>query len=237
MAGTECYKCEVEIDDENYFECDGCTTTFHLKCVGISKQEYNAREKSKRMRLLCDDCNTNSSLSNIERNVATIMKYIHKFDLLFQNRKLEHAKLESTIMHHAGETKSALQEMRNEIKVITECLNGTIENTNHVSPACTNVGAVKSAILPTVCVKPKNGKQLCEATLQRVKENIVGSEALVRDTQNIRGGGIVISCVNAADTVKMKQLIDSNIGNEYDTNLPEIKKTQSKNIKNQCEYD
>lgn len=43
--------------------------------------------------------------------------------------------------------------------------------------------------------------------------------------------GIVISCVNAADTVKMKQLIDGNIGNEYDTILPEIKKPRAKILK------
>lgn len=51
---------------------------------------------------------------------------------------------------------------------------------------------------------------------------------LVRDTQNIRGGGIVISCANAADTMKVKQLFDKNDQNEYDVHLPEIKKPRVK---------
>lgn len=225
MGDVVCFKCEGDIEaDENYFECDACTTTFHLKCVGVTKQEYNAREKSNRMRLLCDECNLNNPMSIVERNVSTLLKYIHKLDLVLQNQVLAISNNADTMKR----MEEQINTMRNEIKSISVRDERTNDNTNQRPTAHSFAEVLRSSILPTVVIKPKQDKQKCEATLQRVRENIVGSELLVRDTKNIRGGGIVISCANAADTMKMKQLIDQNIGNDYDVCLPEIKKPRVK---------
>lgn len=225
MGDIVCFKCEGDIEaDENYFECDACTTTFHLKCVGVTKQEYNAREKSNRMRLLCDECNLNNPMSIVERNVNTLLKYIHKLDLVLQNQVLAISSNAETLKR----MEEQMNMMHKEIKTITVREARKSDNTNQMPTTRTFADVLRSSILPTVVIKPKIDNEKCEATLQRVKENIVGSEALVRDTKNIRGGGIVISCANAVDTMKMKQLIDHNIGNDYDVCLPEIKKPRVK---------
>lgn len=51
---------------------------------------------------------------------------------------------------------------------------------------------------------------------------------MMRDTRNIRGGGILISSVNANATIKIKQLIEENVGNEYAIQLPPIKNPRVK---------
>lgn len=75
---SACYTCNIEFgDDEPFFECDSCTTVFHLKCAGITKQEFNAREKSKRMSILCNDCNACDPTNLINRNMNTVLNFLY----------------------------------------------------------------------------------------------------------------------------------------------------------------
>lgn len=93
MADLICYKCGDEIGDE-CFECDGCTLAYHLPCAGVTKQEYKTREKSERMRLMCDDCSLNDPLSNVIKNTLTMMKFIYENDAQTQNIILSNTKME-----------------------------------------------------------------------------------------------------------------------------------------------
>lgn len=229
MSNNECFKCEVEfVEDEKNFECDGCSTTWHLKCAGITKQESNAREKSNRIRLLCDDCNSADPMNVISNNVKTLLKFIYKIDMTLQKQVMASANFEKSISSNTDEIRRIGEQvnmMKNETPVITV----QKENTNHKPTANSFVNVVRqTSVLPTVVIQPKDNKQTCEATTKIVKECIGTSSMLVRNTQNIRGGGVVLSCANANDTMKMKQIIDSSTGGEYDVRLPEIKKPRVK---------
>lgn len=237
MADIVCSTCQLVInDDVNYFECDGCTTTFHLNCGGIKKQEYNAREKSTRIRLLCDECNSNDTLNIAERNIRTLLKFISKFDVTLQEQKLNMNKMELTIASNTEEMRQMKEEIsawRKDAPTQFVALNGGKDREENETmtqrPSPLNLGNGScSTILPTVVVKPKNDNQGCEATLQKIRQKLAGSDVSVRDTHNIRGGGIVISCSNAGDTLKMKQLIESNNGDDMDVRLPEIQKPRVK---------
>lgn len=52
-------------------------------------------------------------------------------------------------------------------------------NNNKTVTVLTDGVVSKSTILPEVVVKPKNDKQRCEVTLQRVKENMAGSDVFI----------------------------------------------------------
>lgn len=229
MSVNKCFKCEIEFeDDERSFECDGCSATWHLKCAGITKQEANIRDKSNRIRLLCDDCNTTDPIGIIANNVKTMMKFIYKIDMTLQNQVMTSANIEDTLTKNTEEIKrieTVINIMKNEVITVAQA------NTNHSSPTntSTTVNMVRQpGILPAVVVKPKNDKQTCEATMQKIKQCIGTSGTIVRNTQNIRSGGVVLSCANAGETMKMKQLICDKTGDEYEVLLPSIKRPRVK---------
>lgn len=211
----KCFKCEIEFeDDERNFECDGCSATWHLKCAGITKQEANARDKNNRIRLLCDDCNSTDPINVIANNVKTMMKFIYKIDMNLQKQVITSVNIEDTLTKNTEVIKrieTVINNMKNEV------INVGQASTNHSSPTntCVAVNTVRqSSILPAVVIKPKNDKQTCEATMQKIKQCIGATGMIVRNTQNIRSGGVVLSCANAGETMRMKQLIHDKTGNE-----------------------
>lgn len=47
---AKCGGCDKEISKTaSFYECDGCTSKFHLKCDGVSKDDFNARKGSTRL--------------------------------------------------------------------------------------------------------------------------------------------------------------------------------------------
>lgn len=93
--------------------------------------------------------------------------------------------------------------------------------------------ALKSkTIKPVVVIKPKE-KQQCKKTLDEITNKIKSNEVNVCNTRSIRDGGIVLSCTDANETVKMKQLIEMNFGENYNVELPKINKPRIR-ISNIC---
>lgn len=226
MSTAECYKCKIEFgEEEKYFECDGCSATWHLKCAGVTKQEANARDKSNRIRLLCDECNTTDPINVVANNMKTVLKFVYKMDMTLQQQVVANADFKKTITTHTEEIKR-MEEKINMLKCDVPVLTIGNENANRMMPASASTSVMRrSNILPSVVIRPINNEQTCEATLKKVRECIgaTDSDMLVRNTQNIRGGGVVLSCANACDTMKVKQLVYDNAANEYDVRLPEIK--------------
>lgn len=67
----DCNICKREIEDDEYYECDGCTKTYHIKCDSVTKKEIATRQKSARSKLFCKICI--KSTGNIQ--VKTLKQY------------------------------------------------------------------------------------------------------------------------------------------------------------------
>lgn len=232
MAAS-CYTCNIEFgDDEGFFECDGCTTTFHLKCAGITRKEYTAREKSNRMSLLCNDCNACDPTNLINRNMNTVLKFLYKVDLTLQPQSQSWASLETSLSNHSRKLNSIEEQMnimQQQLQVIGSASKSHETTTaDHEAPATAHVlvsAPVLPSVLPTVMVKPKRDSQSRDDMMKRVKESIVGSERLVHDTHFTRGGVFIISFLNATDTMAIQNMIRVKIG---DVSLPDIKEPRVK---------
>lgn len=61
----------------------------------------------------------------------------------------------------------------------------------------------------------------------------------VCNTRNIKDGGVVLSCENSSDTMKVKQIVEASYGKNYDVRLPEVKKPRVRitNISDQIDED
>lgn len=82
-----CYKCEKEVKDEDdYAECDGCDSLFHLKCCGVTKKEAKAREKSKCLKLYCPEC-FKAKNEGTPAKLKEILGLLYKIDLCTQEQK------------------------------------------------------------------------------------------------------------------------------------------------------
>lgn len=158
--------------------------------------------------------------------------------MTLQQQSQSWASLEMSLSNHSCKLKSIEEQMNSMQQQLQLQVTGCAKSheppaANHEAPAMTNisVGArVLPSVLPTVVVKLKRDGQSRDDTVKRVKESIVGSERLVHDSHCNRNGDLVISCVNATDTIAVKNMIRDRIGDEFDVSLPEIKKPRAKII-------
>lgn len=211
-----CYKCNTGFECvEDEFECDSCISIFHLKCAGVTKTEYNARNRGKNLRLFCTDC-IEKKENGIEGNVNKILKFIYKLDVSNQEDK--------SIIKKNGElmtliAKKMINVEKNYDK-LGEKMTNVIENSKTTSYAdIVKEGRVK----PVVVIKPKN-QQTSKKTMEEIINNISKSDVNICNTRNSHNGSIVFSCASATDTMKVKQVIGDKLGDCYDVHLPEIKK-------------
>lgn len=205
-----CSMCNELIDsDENVFECDGCTKSFHLKCGGATKKDNSARKISKSLRLYCTVCVTNPA-ECLAENVKTIMKFVHKIDLFNQNQTQINAKVNDVMSNTA--------EKINEMSEKLESLDYSDSKTIPSKPT----RAVKTNINPVVVVKPKE-KQDSKKTVEDVRKKIE-KNVKVCNARNIKDGGIVLSCENSNDTMKVKKIVEESYGKNYEVRLPATKK-------------
>lgn len=213
-----CYRCEKKIvDDDEAFECDGCCYTYHIKCEKVPKKEHNTRLTSNCLRLFCDKCITSPTDISAE-NIKMIKKFMFKFDVynqnMFQRKGYEDDKINSIIakMNEMSENISKLQNLCEQTN--------TDENKNAQSYARV---VKQSNVKPVVVIKPKDKKKSKE-TLADITKKIDVKDVDVCNTRNTKNGGIVLSCKNSTETVKMKQLMENKFGDSYEVILPKIKR-------------
>lgn len=210
---TPCSICkEVLDDDDNVFECDGCSVSVHLKCGGATKKDYAARKNSKSLRMFCTLCISNPAAC-VADNVKTIMKFVLKIDLFNQKQIETNARV--------NDISSNTVEKVNEIGDKIESIGSVDSNSGTSKPSYAK--AVKSKINPVVVVKPKE-KQACKKTVEEIRQKVDGKSIRVRNTRNIKDGGIVLSCENDSDTMKLKKIVEASYGQNYEVRLPEVKK-------------
>lgn len=217
----KCPECGNEMDDNNdVFECDGCASHFHLKCGGTNKTEVKARKNSKCLRMYCSHC-VNNPANCVAENVKMVMKMVFKLDLFNQKQVENQVKMEDSITHSS--------ERLADIKGQIDLLHKKSEENNNNGTAKRQIYAnvVKSsapAIKPAVIVRPKDTQQKCEKTYDDITGNIDDKEVNVCNIRHVRNGGVLLSCNNTNDTMKVKQLVESKFGENYDVQLPTIKK-------------
>lgn len=209
---SPCSVCREEIeDDDDSFECDGCSVTLHLKCGGATKKDKMAREKSKCLRVYCTICISNPAAC-VADNVKTIMKFVHKIDLFNQKQVETNAKVNDILVNTI--------EKMNEIGDKVESLGSTDPKS---SASKQSSKAVKTKVNPVVVVKPKE-KQASKKTVEEIRNKVDGKNIKVCNARSIKDGGIVLSCENSNDTMKVKQIVEESYGANYDVRLPEAKK-------------
>lgn len=213
-----CYKCKKEImDDDDAFECDGCCYTYHIKCEKVSKKEHNIRVLSNCLRLFCDKCFASPSDISAE-NIKMIKKFMFKFDVYNQNMIQRKSNEDDKINKIIAKMNEMYEEI-SELKQKHEQANTDGKNTQSYA----NV-LKRESVKPVVVIKPKDNKQKSKETLADIIKKIDAKDVDVCNTRNSKNGGIVLSCKNSIETMKMKQLMEKNFGDNYEVILPKIKR-------------
>lgn len=215
-----CYICKKEIEKEeeasaDYTECDSCVRFFHYKCAGTKTKERDARNGSKCLRLFCRICMEESE-GTIER-MKEMTKLLYKLDLHNQQQIVAKQAENETIATISSQLKAL------EAKV-TKLETGSAKQTSSSTHTHTYANAVKRGnVQPAVVIKPKKKQQNSKKTFSEISENVNNANVDVCGSRNVRGGGIVLRCNNAADTMKVKQLVNDKFGDSYEVLLPKIK--------------
>lgn len=208
IIGLTCHKCGVD-GVRDYGECDSCDGAFCLDCLEARKVDITSREKSKCLRLYCQDCCENK----IDR-LKEISKLLYKLDFFNQQQKETQAKNDDV-----------MQSFKRQLNTLESKMNALETGGKNSVPIKTKsyANAVKQNIMkPAVIVKPKN-KQESKKTREEICNKVDKSMVNVCGTSNTRNGGIVLRCENADETDKVKKLFDEKLGDNYDVVLPKAK--------------
>lgn len=220
-----CSVCNEELEsDDNVFECDGCTTSFHLRCGGATKKDAEARKKSKCLRLYCTLCVANPAMC-VAENVKTVMKFVHKIDL-FNQKQVE---INTKVNDILSNTAEKVNEMSEKLE--------SFGSSDSKSAQSKSSRATKTNVNPVVVVKPKE-KQASKKTVEEIRKK-VDKNVKVCNARNIKDGGVVLSCENSNDTMKVKKIVEDSYGANYEVSLPEAKKPRVRitNVSDQIEKD
>lgn len=220
-----CFLCEKSIDDDTenneptFAECDECENNFHPKCFKASVKDLKARKGSKCLRLFCPLC-VQLKDNSASQKFNELLKWVQKLDLFNQVRIPQ-------IEANNEFIKSMASKIDNVEKLITS--NGpraSVSNNNNIGrqnaqPSYASI-AKKTSVKPAVVIKPK-AKQDSKKTLEAVTTNIDKKSVNVCGTRSVRDGGVVLRCVDAKETMKVKQLVSEKLGDGYEVILPKIK--------------
>lgn len=220
-----CSVCGEPLDDnDNVFECDGCTTSFHLRCGGATKKDNTARANSKSLRINCTLCMANPATCLAE-NVKTIMKFVFKIDL-FNQKQVE---INTKVNNMMSNTADKMNEISEKLESLGSSeLKSAESNTKKFA---------KTNVNPVVVVKSKE-KQPSKKTVDEIRKK-VDKKVKVCNARNIKDGGVVLSCENNNDTMKVFSLVEESYGESYEVRLPEEKKprVRIKNISDKIEKE
>lgn len=206
-----CYKCEKDIEEEDdYAECDGCDSLFHLKCAGITKKEANARKNSKCLKLYCPECFKAKGEATPEK-LKEILGLLYKMDMCMQQQITSN--LPSSI-------ERKLNELDKKITANKVVASGNTANSS-AKPAYANI-VKNGTVKPAIVIKPKL-KQTSTKTFEEITKKIDKNDLNVCGTRSARDGGVVLRCVNSTETLKAKQMVNEKLGPNYEVIVPKMK--------------
>lgn len=211
-----CYSCEQEINEEEevgdtFAECDTCVRYFHLKCNNTTKKEVTARKGSKCLRLLCSFCIGDSDVGTKLKDITNML---FKLDLFNQQQIVAKQQENDTISAIAKNIKAL------EAKV-SKLESGNEVRSSQQTHTYANV-VKRNNINPAVVVKPKNKQQQAKKTFDDITTNVQSAMDVV-GTRKMKDGGIVLRCNNTKDTMKVKQIVNEKLGDDYEVVVPKVK--------------
>lgn len=202
----ECNSCNEDIEDNDYFECDGCVKKYHINCdKEIRKTDLSARKSSKRLKLLCKSCiESNESVQG--QNVEMILRFIQKMDMVQQTQE----KTQTQIVYDIERMRDTLEIMMKKMKSVNES-NASVSYAEAVKNVNVNM---------PVIVKPVEKNQNSLATMDVIKKNIGFKEIRANGLKKTKDGGIAINCSSQAESLKIKELVKNKVGDKYSVEIP-----------------
>lgn len=203
----ECEICKEKINDNEFFECDGCVKKIHSKCDGVKKKELLARRESTRLKIFCSECLKAPNEIQGE-NVKTVLKFVHKIDYFSQVQEKQQAQ----IAYDVERIKDQLNMFNKKISEI----NSNETKSTDVSYA----DIVKKTKKLPVIIMPKETKQTSNVTIEEIKNKVSYKEVKVNGITKMRNGGIAINCDSQTESIKIKELVQRKIGEKYTLEVP-----------------
>lgn len=140
------------------------------------------------------------------------MKFVHKIDLFNQKQVETNARVNDIL--------TSTVEKVNEIGDKFESLGSDPKSGTSKQ---THTKAVKTKVNPVVVVKPKE-KQASKKTVEEIREKVDAKNIKVCNARSIKDGGVVLSCENSSDTMKVKKIVEESYGANYEVRLPKARK-------------
>lgn len=223
MVHVPCDKCKQDIvDDNDKFNCDACSSSFHLACDTVKRGDVSARLKSKNLKLYCTRCMSSKlDIANAEK-LSIIYKYVTKIDEQTQRQvaiQAESADKLNGIIAEAAVVRGKIDEVKESI-VARPIVNKDQQ--------VTFANIVRAAAKPTVMIKPKSGEQDASITSADIRKQINSREVDACGIRKLHGGGLAVRCETNAASLKMKSIIERKFGDKYDVQLPSMLKPRVK---------
>ena len=208
---TICYKCEKDIkEEEDYCECDGCNSLFHLRCINVTKTEAKAHKNSKCLKLYCPECFKAKSEGTAEK-LKEVLALLYKMDCCIQQQKTSTIEQKIAALDVKITANNATQRTQNTVLQSSKPTHATYANVVN-----------KANVKPSIVIKPKI-KQTCAKTFDDITKKINKNDLSVCDTRNSRDGVVILRCNKKSDTLKAKQVVNEKLGSNYDVILPKVK--------------
>ncbi|XP_055306893.1 uncharacterized protein LOC129571155 [Sitodiplosis mosellana] len=172
--------------------------------------------------------------NSTDEKLKTIMKMLYKLDVFNQEQK-----------PHIAINNESISSLSSKLNVISSKLDsvsssgsnssnssGSNNNSNNNNNATSDTSrqtansyasvAKKGNVKPAVVIRPKN-RQDSKKTFEDITKNVERDAVNVCGTRNVKDGGIVLRCVNATETMKVKQIVSEKLGDDYEVVLPKVK--------------
>lgn len=175
-----CSECAIDFEEKEeeegtIFQCDICESSFHAKCVGVTKTDIKSRNKSKSLRLLCPDCIVSSD-NMFHKKIHELVKIAYKIDMSCQQSKETEHSNNSTLVAMSKLLNALVEKVdqidKKIISIDSKLQTNTTSSTNGMPVKTTYANVVSSKpVKPTVVIKPKQ-KQNSKKTLEELKNNV-----------------------------------------------------------------
>lgn len=204
-------------EEEEQFQCDICDSAYHRKCGAVKKSEIAARKGSKALKLLCPSC-ADAADSLIEKKMNDLLKLAYKIDLCVQQQK----EITESNKSLVGSIALAVKSINEKVEIMDKKIDAKIDPTKiQCSASYASVVSAKP-VKPAVVIKPKQ-KQHSKKTMEKLKQSVDKNSVNVCGARNARDGCVVLQCSDATETMKVKQIVNEKLGDEYEVILPAIK--------------
>lgn len=205
MDGNEikikCFKCALEIEGNECYECDCCQEKIHKQCMTLQSSEMRVIPLQKRALLfVCDTC----------KGILKKMPYIIKM--------LESIQCEMRDIKNNIKTTEKVIPGFKSFPTYTEVTKGKVQPTN---------ATIKN--VPNLIVMPKV-QQNADKTRKEIQEKIKPAELKigVKNTRATKDGGIIIRCETKEETEILQKEAKKILNSKYEIHMTKLRNPKIK---------